>query len=237
MRPFANGSCAPQSCAGDVIEQLQQSRLARYNAAKSILDAELAAREMDSRMVGSLAGRRVTRRSFYVWSSGRTLSIARKRQRGFARACQIASHTNTLLLSLDAAQLDAYRKDPARLRAALDTAHRRGIRIELLLGEPTWLLPAQRRGYWRSCVTCAHCLSTDCTWTSSRISWLKAQKQQALWTAVARHGARRAGEQPLAARCQPASALSRLACRSSPHRPASDRQRRGCHVDDLRREP
>jgi outer membrane protein TolC len=128
--------------AGDVIEQLQQSRLARYNAEKGVLDAELALAKWTADW-SMHAPSECQGRSLYVWSSGRTIDELANGSAASLDAFD-STQTNTLLLSLDGAQIDAYRKDPARLRAALDAAHRRGIKVELLLGEPTWLLPAER---------------------------------------------------------------------------------------------
>lgn len=83
-------------------------------------------------------------RSLYVWSSSSLIEqLARGNESATTRLG--IEHMSTLLVSLDAAQLEMYRKDPTMLRAALDAAHRRGMKIELLLGEPTWLLPEQRR--------------------------------------------------------------------------------------------
>jgi hypothetical protein len=125
--------------AGDVIEQLQQSHLARYNASKGVLEAELALAKWTAEW-SMHAPSECRGQSLYVWSSDRTIDALAN---GDAEPLD-GGQANTLLLSLDAAQIDAYRKDPARLRAALEAAHRRGLKIELLLGEPTWLLPAAR---------------------------------------------------------------------------------------------
>lgn len=128
---------------GDVIEQLQQARLARYNAAKSAIEAELAlakwTAEWSMHAPSSCRGR-----SLYVWSSAHAIDELASGN-AYSIAAADSGNTNTLLLSLDEAQIEAYRSDPARLRAAIDKAHSQGMKIELLLGEPTWLLPAQRQ--------------------------------------------------------------------------------------------
>jgi hypothetical protein len=49
-----------------------------------------------------------------------------------------------LLLSLSTPELKRYQQEITPLRAALDSAHERGLTVELLLGEPSWLLPAHR---------------------------------------------------------------------------------------------
>jgi outer membrane protein TolC len=127
------------SLAGDVMEQLQQSRLARYQAAKALVDAELSL-ALWSADWSLYAPASCTSRAQYVWSSESTLEELR------TPGSQLRSQpaVNTLLLSLDAEQLARYRAAPAALNAALRGAHARGMRVELLLGEPTWILPEHR---------------------------------------------------------------------------------------------
>jgi outer membrane protein TolC len=131
--------------AGDVIEQLQQSRLARYDAAKAVVDAELALASWSAQW--SMHAPQTCRpRGLYVWSSQ---SVIERLAKGSAQGVtQKASEDQAgiLLVSLDAAQIRTYSRDPGQLRDALQAAHRRGQKVELLLGEPTWLLPEHRDG-------------------------------------------------------------------------------------------
>ncbi len=125
------------SLAGDVMEQLQQSRLARYHAAKEVIDAELSL-QLWSAQWSLYAPAVCTTRAQYVWSSEKTLKQLRTQTRGAQR------DVNALLISLDADQLSRYRDQPSSLNAALTGAHAQGLRVELLLGEPRWILPEHR---------------------------------------------------------------------------------------------
>lgn len=49
-----------------------------------------------------------------------------------------------ILLSLNAAQIDAIATDSRPVEQLLDQARLRGIRVEWLLGDPDWILPSQR---------------------------------------------------------------------------------------------
>lgn len=128
--------------AGDVIEQLQQARLARYVAGKSAIDAELALAHWSADWA-TYAPDQCRTRGLYVWSSEPLLT--RLRQAGSPGLDAVGVEgVATLLISLDAEQIDRYRRDGASLRSALQAAHARGLKAELLLGEPTWMLPEHR---------------------------------------------------------------------------------------------
>ncbi len=57
-----------------------------------------------------------------------------------------AMRINRILLSLDAQQIISVASDPQALNKFIDSAHRHGIKIELLLGDPNWILPKERMG-------------------------------------------------------------------------------------------
>jgi len=129
--------------AGDVIEQLQKARLTRYAAAKALIEAEstLARWNADWQMVSASTCRP---RGLYAWSSVAVLSNLATRATKPVTTLDGAEGITRLLLSLSAPELKRYQQNVAPLRAALDSAHERGLSVELLLGEPSWLLPAHR---------------------------------------------------------------------------------------------
>jgi outer membrane protein TolC len=130
--------------AGDVIEKLQQARLARYNTAKALIEDELALVRWSADWA-FLAPAHCRARSLYVWSSASLISqLTRDATHSAAAQARSAGFTR-LLLSLDPAQLASYARDPKPLRDALDAAHRLGLHVDLLLGEPTWILEARRK--------------------------------------------------------------------------------------------
>lgn len=51
---------------------------------------------------------------------------------------------NRILLSLNARQIGVAASDPSRLRLFLQNAKRNGVTVELLLGDPYWILPEER---------------------------------------------------------------------------------------------
>lgn len=133
--------------AGDVIEQLQQARLARYAAAKSALDAELALVHWNADWT-MYADEPCRARGLYVWSSQALLTqlVQPATSTGSPPALDQAgiSDISNVLVSLDAQQIERYQRDSAPLRTALQAARGRGLSVELLLGEPTWMLPEHR---------------------------------------------------------------------------------------------
>ncbi len=48
------------------------------------------------------------------------------------------------LISLDAEQIAYYSANPQKIQDFIDNAHRNGIKVELLLGDPGWILPQYR---------------------------------------------------------------------------------------------
>ena len=129
--------------AGDVIEQLQQVRLTRYGSAKALVEAELALARWnaDWQMVSASTCRP---RGLYAWSSDSVLANLTIHATRPVPSPDGAEGITRLLLSFSAPELKRYQQDAAPLRAALDSAHERGLVVELLLGEPSWLLPAHR---------------------------------------------------------------------------------------------
>lgn len=129
--------------AGDVIEQLHQARLTRFGSAKALIEAELALARWnaDWQMVSASTCRP---RGLYAWSSEAVLANLTIHAMRPITTLDGAEGVTRLLLSLNAPELKRYQQDVAPLRTALDSAHERGLTVELLLGEPSWLLPAHR---------------------------------------------------------------------------------------------
>lgn len=166
-----------QHLPADVLEKLQQARLAYYHAASDAIEAEAllldgrahvlavvpeacgsASSEVTGPRVdlavfrGQEAGRAdgnppdgsVVKLGTYIWNAGPLLKKADDaddvwRQfatRGIRRA----------LVSFTATEIDALSERTARyrLRRFISNAKSREIRIDLLLGEPTWILPRHR---------------------------------------------------------------------------------------------
>jgi len=81
----------------------------------------------------------------YLWQSAALLGADRARMDFWQGLRQ--DGISRLLVSLDADQIRGV-SDPAGqapLRRFIGEAHQRGIAVELLLGEPTWILPGKRR--------------------------------------------------------------------------------------------
>ena len=74
----------------------------------------------------------------YVWNSDQLMA-----QPGLWEKKQVAE-IGRFLVSLDAQQISTVAAKPARLKKFLTDARRRGKKVELLLGDPDWILPAQR---------------------------------------------------------------------------------------------
>jgi len=77
----------------------------------------------------------------YVWNSREVLTS--EGQEAFWRSSRTL-HINRVLLSLDKEQIRAAARDPKTVQRFIATAHQHGIRVELLLGDPHWLLPELR---------------------------------------------------------------------------------------------
>ncbi len=129
--------------AGDVIEQLHRARLTRYGSAKALVEAELALARWnaDWQMVSAST---CHPRGLYAWSSDAVLANLTIHAVRPITSLDGAEGITRLLLSLSAPDLKRYQQNVAPLRAALDSAHERGLMVELLLGEPSWLLLAHR---------------------------------------------------------------------------------------------
>ena len=80
----------------------------------------------------------------YVWDSARLLDQFENSPNLFADLS--GRHINRLLVSYTADQIDAQgtRGYGERWRILMAAAHRHGLRVELLLGEPRWILPEHR---------------------------------------------------------------------------------------------
>ena len=138
----------------DVIEQLQRARMQRYNAAKAFVEADGAlvywyadwARfETAACAIRTAeAGAQRISRGLYVWRAAAWLASAGS-ERGERQLTQLRSAGITrLLVSLDAEQLRHAMTDTAPLVHAVRLTHERGFKVELLLAEPSWILPARR---------------------------------------------------------------------------------------------
>ena len=77
--------------------------------------------------------------SWFVWRSAPWLEAPQQLD-------QLPPGTRRLFVSLDAAQLAALRQPAGagRLHTFLAAARQRGLQVHLLLGEPTWVMPAHR---------------------------------------------------------------------------------------------
>lgn len=77
----------------------------------------------------------------YVWNSADLIAA-----KGDERLWQglRAIPVDRLLLGLDARQIEEARTRPQQLRDFLATASQHGVKVELLLGDPSWIEPAQR---------------------------------------------------------------------------------------------
>ena len=151
--------------AGDVTEQLQASRLAHYSAARAGVDAHrsellwfadwarfepLACAREGSEPVPAPAAApapapqfTATRRGLYLWTSAPWLSgSAIDVQAAMARLKALG--IGTLMVSLDADQIEQQATDGSALQRLAQHAKAAGILTELLLGEPTWILPQHR---------------------------------------------------------------------------------------------
>jgi hypothetical protein len=158
--------------AGDVVEQLLVSRRAQHVAARAQVDADRnellwyadwarfdaasctdagdpglpEAAPMRAPLAAPQSARsepRESGRAVYLWTSQPWLSGSAS-EVGAALARLRDSGIRTLRVSLDADQIEQHAGDAATLRLLAERASAAGIRIELLLGEPTWILPKHR---------------------------------------------------------------------------------------------
>ncbi len=80
----------------------------------------------------------------YVWKSGRLIS-SEDHRREFWRQLK-SQNISRVLLSLDGGQIDSLRdtRERTKLLSLLIDARKQRIAVELLLGEPSWILPNRR---------------------------------------------------------------------------------------------
>jgi hypothetical protein len=160
-----------QTLDGDVLEKLQQARLARYAAAADLVRSETAlvewygdwarfdSAECTAADAASAAGPgnattasppapesdlRRPGRDLYVWRSARWLADSDGAAVDAQFAALHAAGISRILVSLDAKQLAQALDDPSALAAAVARTHQHGISVALLLGDPHWILPAHR---------------------------------------------------------------------------------------------
>ncbi len=154
--------------AGDQLDILQQSRFARYQAAMGLVEAQLRrwhqqiallgvtmtagsaprpgtdepGAEAQVAAAGDPPGRGV--HSLYVWQAAALRRAADSDPRFWANLR--ATGISRLLLSLNPREIEELAAPAARQALADWLVARRdqGLRVELLLGEPLWLLPAER---------------------------------------------------------------------------------------------
>lgn len=144
--------------SGDVIEQLQRARLARYNAAKAVTETETAlaswyadwSRFDDSPCAGSdpvvehTSNGGPSTRTLYIWRAGGWLAAAGEPSGDADLARLQAAGFGRLLVSLDAQQMSLAVRDPRALSAAVRATQRRGLQVGLLLGDSSWIQDAHR---------------------------------------------------------------------------------------------
>lgn len=154
--------------AGDQLDILQQSRFARYQAAMGLVEAQLRrwhqqiallgvtmtagsaprpgtdepGAEAQVAAAGDPPGRGV--HSLYVWQAAALRRAADSDPRFWANLR--ATGISRLLLSLNPREIEELAAPSARQELADWLVARRdqGLRVEVLLGEPLWLLPAER---------------------------------------------------------------------------------------------
>lgn len=161
------------SIAGDTFERLQASRYQYYRVAADMLDSEMifmqtgadllscaypegAASEPASRIrpiEDTQARKRLLNPdwmtattgpdSVYVWNAAPLLDIETRRSQLARLRAEGFTH---VLLSFNAEQINAMASPESAesMEKLLETARGDGIRVDLLLGEPTWLYPANR---------------------------------------------------------------------------------------------
>ena len=148
---------------GDVAEQLQRARLQRYNAAKSLVEADKAMvywyadwARFETSPCQSTASTAPTQpaarpggRALYLWHSAEWLTEGATELGERKLRAIHAAGIERLLVSLDAAQMRRVSADPSSLLRAVRNTHEHGFKVELLLGDPDWIRPEQRAGLLR----------------------------------------------------------------------------------------
>ncbi|MEZ5500471.1 MAG: hypothetical protein R3E77_13730 [Steroidobacteraceae bacterium] len=134
--------------AGDTQEQLLQARIGRYAAARAALDAEVETMlmQIDAAESGLCAAKVESLRAIYLWHDAERLASVAPSGRSQHGALGI----DRVLLSLNARELREARVNPAALAARIAKLREQGYAVELLLGEPTWLLTKGRPALLRT---------------------------------------------------------------------------------------
>ena len=144
---------------GDVLEQLQQARYEYYLVALDAIEAEAALLETEAQLLtlapagcAVLASNVPAAKSasqsrgngVYVWDSAALLDPTTVPESVW-QAFERRGHKR-ILLSLDGRQIQSLSRSAPRngLSALIDAASTRGFSVELLLAEPSWMLPAHR---------------------------------------------------------------------------------------------
>lgn len=95
-----------------------------------------------SRAVARARGKGGDDMAVYVWDTRELFGKLQNRERYWKLLQRLS--IDRLLISLDAAQIAELRQRPAPLTGFLQNARKRGVKVELLLGEPTWIEPKGR---------------------------------------------------------------------------------------------
>ena len=148
---------------GDVAEQLQRARLQRYNAAKSLFEADRArvywyadwarfettpcqstASSARAEPAARQSGARPGRRALYLWRAAGWLTDGATElgERKFAE--MHAAGIERLLISLDSDELRRVIPDPSLLVRAVRSTQEHGFKVDLLLGDPDWIRSGRR---------------------------------------------------------------------------------------------
>lgn len=122
----------PEINANELMQPLQQAALSLAGGEKQATPKRVNQPARANTQVSS------GRLAAYVWNSDQLMT-----QPGLWEKKQVAE-IGRFLVSLDAQQISKAAAKPARLKKFLMDAHRRGKKVELLLGDPGWILPAQR---------------------------------------------------------------------------------------------
>jgi len=151
-----------QHLEGDVLERLQIRRYDYYRAASDYIDARAEYAEAQrtlaeqgkpncqsvepSRASVTTPGKaKSPNLGAYVWHTPELRQMEKEKPAMTSKLAQAG--VERVLISLDAAQLANLHNEQARdsFKQFLWNAQKAGLRIELLLGDPSWILPAHRQ--------------------------------------------------------------------------------------------
>jgi len=140
---------------GDVIEKVQQSRLEDYRAGLETIDAWVQRLHVQAHLLklfpdielemhGDKTNELEQAYTVYVWESQRLIERFAQPQTFFADLSRL--HIHRILLSFTAEQMAPLTlpTEIDRWYAFIAALQAGGVRVELLLGEPLWLLPDHR---------------------------------------------------------------------------------------------